>query len=200
MMKIGITGGIGSGKTTACKMFEQLGVPIYYADERAHWINNNNTEVITRLKALFGEQIYTKKGELDRKQLGSIVFHDKEKLAALNAIVHPAVFADAEQWQTAMKVQGHVYTLKEAALLFEVGSYRFLDKIIVVSAPQALRISRVMQRDNLSEEEVLARIAKQMPQEEKEKLADFVLHNSSLETLQEQVRALHQQLLELTKI
>lgn len=198
MLKIGITGGIGTGKTTVCKMFERLGVPVYYADDRARWITNNKPEVIAALKNIFGEAIY-KNGELDRPQLGAIVFSDKEKLAQLNAVVHPAVFEDAESWQEEQRNAGHIYTLKEAALLFESGSYKMLDKIIVISTPEALRVERVMSRDNLSKEEVLKRIASQMPQEEKEKLADFVIQNIALSELEEAVKKLHVQLLEISK-
>jgi dephospho-CoA kinase len=199
MLRIGITGGIGTGKTTVCKMFEKLGVPVYYADDRAKWINNNDSEVITALKKAFGAEIY-QNGMLDRTKLGSIVFSDKEKLEILNSIVHPAVFRDAEQWQSEKQEAGFQYTLKEAALLFETGSYKQLDKIIVVSADEEIRIERVMKRDNLSREEVIKRIAKQMPQAEKEKAADFVIENSSLEAMEAQVRALHEKILNLSEV
>ena len=200
MLKIGITGGIGTGKTTVCRMFEKLAVPVYYADDRARWISNHNEKVIAQLKAIFGENIYTSNGELDRPKIGAIVFKDKEKLAALNAVVHPAVFEDGDRWQAEMKAAGHAYTLKEAALLFETGSNKLLDKIIVVTAPEALRIERVMKRDNLTEEEVRARLQSQMPQAEKEALADFLVHNITLESLEAQVLALHQEILSLIKL
>jgi dephospho-CoA kinase len=190
MLKIGITGGIGSGKTTACRLFEQLGVPVYYADDRAKWIQNNDPNLILALKQLFGSDIY-ENNVLDRTRLGKIVFSDKKMLDALNAIVHPAVFKDAAEWQEMQQKAGAAYTLKEAALLFETGSYKTLDKIIVVSAPLELRIERVMQRDNLSREEVQKRINSQMPQEEKEKMADFVLNNLSLQDLEREVLNLH---------
>jgi dephospho-CoA kinase len=199
MLRIGITGGIGTGKTTVCKMFEKLGVPVYYADDRAKWISNNDSEVIAALKKAFGAEIY-QNGVLDRTKLSSIVFSDKEKLEILNSIVHPAVFRDAEQWQTEKQEAGFQYTLKEAALLFETGSYKQLDKIIVVSADEEIRIERVMKRDNLSREEVMKRIAKQMPQAEKEKAADFVIENSSLEAMESQVRALHEKILNLSEV
>jgi dephospho-CoA kinase len=198
MLRIGITGGIGTGKTTVCKMFEKLGVPVYYADDRAKWINNNDTEVITALKSTFGEDIY-QNGILNRSKLGEIVFSDKEKLEKLNTIVHPVVFRDAEQWQQEKQKAGFYYTLKEAALLFETGSYKQLDKIIVVSAMENIRIERVMKRDNLSREEVLKRISKQMPQSEKEKAADFIIENSSMEAMETQVLELHEKILNLAK-
>ena len=195
MLKIGITGGIGSGKTTACRLFEKLGVPVYYADDRARWIQNNDPELIEAIKQVFGVGIYVN-GNLDRASLGKIVFSDKNKLDALNTIVHPAVFKDANDWQEKQKKAGAAYTLKEAALLFETGSYKTLDKIIVVSAPLDLRIERVMKRDNLSREEVLKRIENQMPQEEKEKMADFVLNNADLESLEKEVEQLYKLILE----
>jgi dephospho-CoA kinase len=194
MLKIGITGGIGTGKTTACEIFEKLGVPVYYADDRAKWLQNNQPEVIAALKALFGAFIY-KDGILDRAAVGSIVFTDKEKLEKLNAIVHPAVFQDSENWQEQQRNSGKAYTLKEAALLFETGSNKQLDKIIVVSAPLELRVKRVMQRDTLSREEVLKRISSQMPQEEKENLADFVIQNEDLKDLEDQIKSVHEHIL-----
>jgi len=195
MLKIGITGGIGSGKTTACRLFEKLGVPVYYADDRARWIQNNDADLIRAIKQIFGDEIY-KNGQLDRASLGKIVFSDKDKLEALNTLVHPAVFKDANDWQEKQKMAGAAYTLKEAALLFETGSYKTLDKIIVVSAPLDLRIERVMSRDNLTREEVLKRIGNQMPQEEKEKMADFVLNNTNLESLEKEVGLLHRLIIE----
>ena len=195
MLKIGITGGIGSGKTTACRLFEKLGVPVYYADDRARWIQNNDQALISKIKELFGDDIYFN-GELDRTNLGKIVFSDKSKLEALNKIVHPAVFKDANDWQEFQKKNGTSYTLKEAALLFESGSYKTLDKIIVVSSPIELRIERVMLRDKISREEVLKRINSQMPQEEKEKMADFVINNTDIDNLEKQVIQLHNFILE----
>jgi dephospho-CoA kinase len=195
MLRIGITGGIGSGKTTACSLFEKLGVPVYYADDRARWIQNNDPELIEAIKEVFGKDIYVN-GNLDRTSLGKIVFSDKNKLDALNTLVHPAVFKDANDWQEKQKIAGAAYTLKEAALLFETGSYKTLDKIIVVSAPLDLRIERVMLRDNLNKDEVLKRIENQMPQEEKEKMADFVLNNTDLDKLEKEVKQLHQLIME----
>lgn len=195
MLKIGITGGIGSGKTTACKIFEQkYNVPIYYADDRAKWLMNNDEKLKEQLKTTFGSLVYDATGKLDRAYLADIVFNDKSKLDILNGIVHPAVFEDGAKWQAEQQAMGHRYTLKEAALLFETGSYLTLDKIIVVSAPEDLRIQRVMARDNISREEVLARINKQMPQAEKEKMADFVIVNTDMDSLYEQVEKIHKSL------
>lgn len=196
MLKIGITGGIGSGKTTACKIFEQkYNVPIYYADDRAKWLMNNDEALKAQLKTNFGNLVYDAQGNLDRAYLSDIVFNDKSKLEILNGIVHPAVFEDGVKWQQEQEALGQPYSLKEAALLFETGSYLSLDKIIVVSAPEDLRIQRVMARDNATREEVLARINKQMPQAEKEKMADFIIVNTDMESLQEQVAKIHNALL-----
>lgn len=192
MLKVGITGGIGSGKSSVCKIFEVLGVPIYYADDRAKALMTTNTDLIAGIKERFGEAAYVN-GQLDRGYLAGKVFNNKEALAALNALVHPAVALDAERWH-----KEHLkapYTLKEAALLFEAGSYKQLDKIIVVTAPKKVRIQRVMQRDNVTAELVEARMNNQWPEEKKVALADYVIDNSGEQELIDQVMQLHQQLL-----
>jgi dephospho-CoA kinase len=199
VLKIGITGGIGSGKTTACRFFEALGVPVYYADDRAKWLMQHHPHIRQALIERFGPEAYLPDGSLNRPHLAQIVFSQAQEKAFLDGLVHPIVAQDAQDWQTAQAAQGHAYTLKEAALLFESGSYRQLDKIIVVSAPLELRIQRSMARDNSSEEAIRQRIANQMPQEEKEARADFVLQNLNLEDLQQQVQALHQHLLQLAQ-
>ncbi len=194
MLRVGITGGIGSGKTTVCHIFEVLGVPVYYADDRAKHLMQHNDSLVSALKEAFGEEIY-KEGILDRPLLASKVFNDKDRLAKLNSLVHPAVAHDALKWQQANL---HApYTLKEAALLFEAGSYKALDKTIVVTAPLEIRVKRVMARDNATEEQVLARIANQWPEEEKVKLADFVITNDGMAALIPQVLHVHRQLLDL---
>lgn len=199
MLKIGITGGIGSGKSTVCNIFESLGVPVYYADDRAKWLTENDPEIVRAIKALFSEDIF-RDGHLDRKKVSSIVFSDKNKLQQLNAIIHPAVFKDAERWQKEQSEKNIPYSLKEAALLFESGSYKELDKIILVSAPLELRIERVIKRDFTSEEEVMKRIKNQMQEEEKEKMADFIINNVELEETKKSVIQLHKKLLELSKV
>lgn len=198
MLKIGITGGIGSGKTTVCKQFANLGIPIYYADDRAKWLMNNDPELKTALIEQFGEETYLENG-LNRAYLANIVFKDQEKLEILNGIVHPAVFKDGIQWQLEQEANDAVYSLKEAALLFESGSYLGLDKIIVVTAPLDLRIARVMKRDQTTKEAVLDRMNKQLADEEKIAKADYVIHNIELENLASQVSKIHQELLQLSK-
>lgn len=199
MLKVGITGGIGTGKTTACRLFEGLGVPVYYADDRAKQLMHDDDTLKSQLITAFGKNVYTKEGVLDRAYLAGLVFKDSAQLKRLNAIVHPAVYVDSAAWQTKQAHQGMVYTLKEAALLYETGSYAELDKIIVVTAPEAMRIQRVMQRDQTTEEVVRARMAKQLPQEEKEQRADYLLTNITLEELSKQVHQLHQELLTLAQ-
>lgn len=192
MLKVGITGGIGSGKSSVCKIFEVLGVPIYYADDRAKALMTTNADLIAGIKERFGEAAYLN-GQLDRDYLAQQVFHNKEALAALNALVHPAVALDAARWH-----KEHLnapYTLKEAALLFEAGSYKQLDKIIVVTAPKEIRIQRVMQRDNVTADQVEGRMNNQWPEEKKVALADYIIDNSGEQELIDQVMQLHQQLL-----
>jgi dephospho-CoA kinase len=195
MLKVGITGGIGSGKSTVCRLFEKFGVPVYYADDRAKWLMNYQEDLKVQLKENFGTAVYGADGFLDRAYLAGIVFKDTAKLEVLNSIVHPAVFEDGQKWQAEQEALGAVYTLKEAALLFETGSYLNLDRIVVVTAPEETRIKRVMERDNATEAEVRARINKQMPQEEKEKRANYIITNLAWETLNIQVSDVHEKLL-----
>lgn len=184
MLKIGITGGIGSGKTTACKIFEILGVPVYYADDRAKQLMVNDEKLIKTIKSVFGEESYLKNGELNRKHIADIAFKNKKKLEQLNKTVHPAVKKDFENW---CKNQDGAYIIKEAALLFETGSYKELDYNITVFAPLDIRIKRVITRDNIDKESVLARVKNQMSDEEKIKLSDFVIYNDERHSLIGQV-------------
>jgi dephospho-CoA kinase len=194
--RIGITGGIGSGKTTVCRLFEVLGIPVYYADDRAKWLMNFDDQLKQQLLTAFGPATYTEQGELNRSYLAGIVFQDAEQLAILNGIVHPAVGRDTQAWEAAH--QTSAYTLREAALLYETGSYRLLDKIIVVTAPLALRLARVMARDGLSAAEVNARIDKQWPEAQKVEMADYVVYNDQQNSLIHQVYAIHQSLAKLS--
>lgn len=195
MLKVGITGGIGSGKTTVCKIFETLGIPIYYADDRAKWLMVNSPALQTGIINLFGKESYDEVGQLNRAYIGGIAFKHPKKLQKLNALVHPAVFVDGENWQQEQMILQAPYTLKEAALLYESGSHKFLDKMIVVTAPEALRIERVMKRDGLDKTAVQDRIARQMPEEEKVAQADYIINNDGQQLLIPQVLDIHQQLL-----
>lgn len=188
-LKIGITGGIGVGKSMVSRIFKVLGVPTYDADREAKDIMVKSDAVRAALIETFGAEVYFPDASLNRAWLAKKVFSDAKELEKLNAIVHPAVIKDAEDWAAA---QTTLYSVKEAALLFESGSYKSLDYCILVSSPEALRIKRVMDRDQVSEEEVRRRISKQMPEAEKEKLADFIIHNDEDHSLIEQVMHLHQ--------
>ena len=191
MLKIGITGGIGSGKTTISKVFEVLSVPVYYADDAAKRLMNEDEELKQKIRKLFGEETYTN-GRLNRKYLSSVVFNNEEKLALLNGIVHPATLRDAAQW---MQQQNTPYAIKEAALIFESGAQENLDAIIGVYAPVALRIQRTMKRDNISREEVLSRINKQIDETIKMRLCDHVISNNEQDLVIPQVIQMHQKFL-----
>ena len=193
ILKVGITGGIGSGKTTVCKVFEALGIPVYYADWHARQLMVNAPRLVAGVKELFGPDAYLEDGALNRPFIAKKVFNNDKKLQQLNHLVHPAVAEDADRWHSAQ--ENVPYTLKEAALLFESGNYKHLDKVITVFAPEDLRIQRVMDRDQVSSTEVRARMAKQMPEEEKLKRADFVVYNDGTHSLIRQVWVIHQALL-----
>lgn len=195
MLKIGITGGIGSGKTTVCKIFELLGIPVYYADAAAKDIMTRDPELAAQIRQHFGEAAYDTAGTLNRKFIADIVFNDKNKLLLLNSLVHPATIRDSNQWAERQQAP---YVLKEAALMFESESFHYLDKVIGVYAPQPLRVHRVMKRDNISRNEVLARIHKQMDETIKMRLCDYVIHNDEQQMVIPQVLALHEKLLQLS--
>jgi dephospho-CoA kinase len=197
MLKIGITGGIGSGKTTVCHIFEALGIPVYYADDRAKALMTTDVALVQAIQTNFGVESYFPDGSLNRAYLSNIVFKDAEKLALLNSLVHPAVFRDGEAWHAAQK--NVPYTLKEAALLVETGSYKAVDKLITVFAPKKLRLQRVLKRDKVTRAAVLARMNKQMPERDKVKLADFIIKNDGQHGLIQQVWAVHQALLDELK-
>ncbi len=194
MLRIGITGGIGSGKTTVSHVFEVLGIPVYYADDAAKRIMNEDDILKDKIQQAFGNEIY-RDGRLDRKLLAEIVFNNPEKLSKLNAIVHPATLQDAANW---MQRQTSPYALKEAALIFESGAQEQLDYVIGVTAPAPLRILRTMQRDNITREAVIARMDKQMDEVIKMKLCDFVIVNDEQQMLIPQVLQVHEKLLALT--
>lgn len=191
MLIIGLTGGIGSGKTTVAKIFEVLGIPVYYADEEAKRIMNEDETIRSKLMVLFGEETYIN-GKLNRSHIASIVFKDITKLDQLNAIVHPVTIADSDRW---MQSQSTPYAIKEAALIFESGSYKQLDFVIGVSSPVELRIKRVITRDNISRSEVERRIQNQMSEEEKMKRCHFVIINDEEQLMIPQVLKVHEKLI-----
>lgn len=189
MLKIGITGGIGSGKSTLCLIFEQFGVPVYYADTQARNLMESNIELREQLIAEFGDVIFSE-NKLQRPLLASIVFNDEEKLSRLNALVHPFVQKDFDHWALE---QNTSYVIKEAALMFESGSNKSLDLVVFVKCPLEERIQRVIQRDNLSREEIMKRIRRQWPDARKEQLSDVLVLNDGSCSMIEQANALHQQ-------
>ncbi|MBS1639345.1 MAG: dephospho-CoA kinase [Bacteroidetes bacterium] len=191
MLKIGITGGIGSGKSTVAKMFQTLGIPVFNADDAAKTIMNEDKELKEKIIQTFGAATYTN-GILNRKYLAHIVFNNAFELEKLNALVHPAAIAKGIKWAAQ---QNAPYIIKEAALMFEAGSAFNLNYVIGVSAPQHLRIQRAMQRDNILREEVLARMNKQIDETIKMKLCDFVIVNDEQQMVILQVLQLHQQFL-----
>ncbi|NJI74426.1 dephospho-CoA kinase [Sphingobacterium kitahiroshimense] len=188
-IKVGIAGGIGSGKTIICHVFKVLGIPVYNADLEAKLIMNKSDQVRLAVMQEFGDEAYSN-GLLNRAFLAAQVFNDAAKLAQLNRIVHPAVIQAAEDWADA---QTAPYSLKEASILFESGSYKKVDYSILVTAPIEIRIARVMERDQVTREQVLARMNNQMSDEEKTKLADFVIINDGITPIIPQVMALHHQ-------
>jgi dephospho-CoA kinase len=191
-LKMGITGGIGSGKSLACELFAMMGVPVYNADARAKELMVESQELAGAIKARFGRSVYDEQGRLNRRVLADRVFGDEDALKALNALVHPVVFEDAELW---FKRQTAPYALKEAALIYESGADRWLDGVIVVTAPVRLRLKRVHRRDDHSYEEIRQRIERQWSDREKLKKADYVIRNNEQRSLVEQVWSVHQRIL-----
>ncbi|SDL04518.1 dephospho-CoA kinase [Salinimicrobium catena] len=191
MKVLGLTGGIGSGKTTVANMFRELGVPVYIADDEAKKLMNSDPEVREQITSLFGEAAYNN-GMLNRKLLASRVFSDKELLEKLNAIVHPAVGKHFEEWK---KIQTGVYVIYEAAILFEKGGYRKCDKNLMITAPLEVKIARIMARDGSTRKEIQARMNNQWPDEKKAKMADFILSNIDLAETRREVRKIHQMML-----
>lgn len=192
-LRVGITGGIGSGKTTVARIFGVLGIPVYFADDAARRIMNEDEALKKLIIKNFGDASYIE-GKLNREYLASIVFQDKKKLAALNALVHPATIRNSNLW---MKNQSGLYAIREAALIFESGVQGQLDYIIGVSAPVELRIDRAMQRDKITREQVLERMDRQINETIKMKLCDFVIVNDTKKPVIPQVLKLHEKLLSL---
>ena len=188
MIRLGITGGIGSGKTTVCAIFERLGVPVYYADIRAKQLVDEDPEIRKAIVSEFGQESF-KNNIYNRSFIASIVFNDRSKLEKLNGIIHPAVLND---WVKFCRQHAQLpYVVKEAAIMLETDSKKSIDEIALVFAPLSLRIKRISTRDGSSEPEIMARINSQMPEEEKLKLADYVIINDEKHSLIEQVMSLH---------
>lgn len=187
---IGLTGGIGSGKSTVAKIFAQLGIPVLDADATAKAIMNEDRSVKTKLIELFGEDAY-KENQLNRPYIAQLVFEDAFKLQQLNAIIHPITIQYTKDWSSK---QSAPYVIKEAALFFESGSSEGLEKIIGVTAPKHIRIQRVMQRDQMTREDVIKRMEHQLEDSLKMKLCDWVIQNDDMHLLIPQILAIHQEI------
>jgi len=193
MLKVGITGGIGSGKTIISMVFEQLGVPVYSADSAAKELIASDEQVKQQVVKEFGSGIYSETGTLDRENMAQIVFNDSEALNKLNSIVHPAVRAHFTAWFNDL---GEIpYVLKEAAILIETGAYKELDAIIVISADKSLRMQRVMKRDDVEAGDVEQRMKNQMEDEEKLKLADYTIDNNGVVPVIPQILKIHEDII-----
>lgn len=189
LLKVGITGGIGSGKSTVARIFESIGYAVYRADDRAKWLMNHDPQLIAEVKELFGEEAYDASGNLNRQLIGGIVFKQADMLAKLNAAVHPRTGKDFLDWVKEKEQSDYekTFILKEAAILYESGAYKAADAVITVYAPQKLRLERVMARDGVTEEAVLDRMNRQWPDAEKIRRADFVIYNDEEHSLIRQV-------------
>jgi dephospho-CoA kinase len=195
MLKVGLTGGIGSGKSTVCKLFQCLEIPVFNADEAGRRLLAEDDAVIGKVKNIFGNKVMVN-GKPDRKKIAEIVFSNPGKLEELNAVIHPAVRKNFNEWAAE---QQSLYVIDEAAILFETGIYKQLDFTILVVAPGELRIRRVMQRDNIDELTIKARMNNQWDDEKKKKLANFVIINDDINPLLPQVMDIHNTLVSKTK-
>jgi len=196
-MNVGITGGIGSGKSIVCRLFSCLDIPVYDADTRAKWLTNHDSAIREAVIALLGAESYTASGEYNRAFVSSLVFQNADLLKELNGIIHPAVMKDTEVWME--KNSAFPYLIKEAAIMNKAGEHNNLDYVVVVQAPVALRLSRIKGRDkNRSEEEIRAIIKRQISDEERGQIADFTINNDGNAALIPQVLQLHKLFLEET--
>jgi dephospho-CoA kinase len=194
--RVGITGGIGSGKSTVSKIFETLGIPVFYADQAAKDLVQNDQGIQAALKAKFGSQIFDENQLLNRAKLASLVFNDPDALQWLNDLLHPATIQAAEDW---MNRQTTPYCVKEAALIFESGTAGHLDWILGVFAPEALRIHRVMKRDGIDQKQVKERMKNQIQEDIKMRLCDAIVLNNEQQALLPQVLQMHHFILEKIK-
>lgn len=195
MLKVGITGGIGSGKSTVAKIFSSLGIPVYDADRAAKRLVLTDLDMRKKIIENFGSESYIN-GQYNRRYISQIVFNNKQKLDLLNQIIHPATIRDANRW---FLTQNAPYALKEAALIFESNSQKHLDYVIGVYAPEEIRIQRTIEREGISADEVKARINKQMDENEKMNLCDYVIDNSGSVSVITQALEVHVNLSGISK-
>jgi dephospho-CoA kinase len=195
MLTVGITGGIGSGKSLACRVFEWLGVPVYYADLRAKYLIANNPELKEKITALLGSEAYSNEGTYQTAWVAQQVFNNEKLMAKLNAIVHPAVKIDTQVWMEEQKKSGAPYVIKEAALLFESGAWKELNSIIYVYAPEKLRLARVQERDGMTKESFYQRVKSQWPENLKADKSQYIIYNDGSTSILKQIIDLHRTLL-----
>lgn len=195
MLKIGLTGGIGSGKTTVSDIFKQLGVAVYYADLQARILSDTDPEIKNKLSTLFGREIYGRYG-LDKKRLADIIFKQKNMLTKVNSIIHPKVNEDFNRWLS--EYAERKYVIHEAAILFESGMSNQFDRIITVTAPEKIRINRIIDRDGMSRSKVLKIIANQLPEDFKAQNSDFIIVNDNKTLILPQILKIHDDLTSLT--
>ena len=196
MKTVGLTGGIGSGKTTIATMFNELGIPIYIADIEAKKLTNSSEEIKAELLKILGDKAYDEDG-LNRKYVADQIFNDAELLKKVNKVIHPQVTKHFKNWA---KQQSEAYCIKEAAILFENGGYKECDYTILVTAPKETRIDRILKRDDITEAEIKSRMDNQWPDEKKIELADFVIENTDIDATKEQVIKVHEYLINTAKL
>ena len=193
-LSIGLTGGIGSGKSLVADFFRQLGIPVYTSDIEAKKLMQTDDLIRLSLIEAFGKSVYLKSGDLNRAKLAEVIFSNNEALKKVNAIVHPQVRLHFQEW--VLKQAEAPYVIQESAILFDTGLYKDFDKIITVTADEAIRINRVIERDSCTKESVLERMSKQISEQERIIKSDFVIYNNS-ELVIPQIIAIHNQILEL---
>jgi len=192
MKVVGITGGIGSGKTTVCKIFELLGIPVFYADTEAKTLYDDAT-IKSKVVELFGKKVLGKDGKVDRAKLASIIFSDKPSLVKINLLIHPAVRKIFHQWKKQQKAVQ--YVIEEAAIMVESGVYKEINYLILINSPKLLRINRIIKSNKLNTNEIKKRIREQITDKEREKYADVIIINDGKHSLIEQVLRIHEKLL-----
>ncbi len=187
---IGITGGIGSGKSMVCRLFECLDIPVYYADSRAKWLTNHDPEIRERVTALLGAETYDSSGQYNTRFVASRVFNNAPLLKELNAIIHPVVLRDTKDWVA--RHAGVPYVVKEAAIMAKASQANAVDYVVVVEAPVELRIQRILQRDKRTEQEIRSIMERQVSDESRRGIADYIVHNDDASELIPQVLHLHE--------
>ena len=194
-MKLGITGGIGSGKTSVCRVFNVLGIPVFSADAEAREIMDSDPEIIEKVKRITGTDLYAS-GSLARMELAGLIFNNENLLKEINAVVHPVVFEHFRIWEKSVSAP---YVIMEAAILFESGASELVDRIVTVVAPVEERIERVVRRNNLTREQVISRMKNQLNDEDKIRRSDYIIYNSEHEMIIPSILKIHEEIILLTK-